>query len=127
MKSARLASVILAIAVSAFGQSSPAHQVGQSPSAAMFSSSLPETLLNAIAAPRTIPGELGSLLMSGLSFTGPSYFDAGGLGTYSVAVADLDGDGKLDLVALSGCLTYDTCAPAGVAVLLGNGDGTFQG
>ena len=36
---------------------------------------------------------------------------------YAVVTADFNGDGKLDLA---------TSAPAGLAVLLGNGDGTFQ-
>jgi archaellum component FlaF (FlaF/FlaG flagellin family) len=45
----------------------------------------------------------------------------GGYGATSVALADIDGDGKLDIVVAAGC-------PGGgcVGVLLGNGDGTFQ-
>ncbi|HET6879955.1 MAG TPA: FG-GAP-like repeat-containing protein [Pirellulales bacterium] len=39
----------------------------------------------------------------------------------SVAVGDVNGDGKLDLLTAGG---YDNAA--GVSVLLGNGDGTFQ-
>lgn len=43
-------------------------------------------------------------------------YDGGGY-LYSVAVGDLNGDGKPDIVAANG---------SGVSVLLGNGDGTFQ-
>jgi hypothetical protein len=46
-------------------------------------------------------------------------YSSGGISALSVAVADVNGDGKLDLlVANSGSST--------VGVLLGNGDGTFQ-
>jgi Big-like domain-containing protein/VCBS repeat protein len=57
-------------------------------------------------------------------------YDSGGADAYSVAIADVNGDGKLDLVVAN-------CGPSGsggcgstvhgvVSVLLGNGDGTFQ-
>ena len=44
------------------------------------------------------------------------------------ALADVNGDGKLDIVALTNCLPgYGGCPPAGtIQVFLGNGDGTFQ-
>jgi len=43
----------------------------------------------------------------------------------SVAIADVNGDGNLDLVVTNQCLD-STCAGGGVGVLLGNGDGTFR-
>ena len=47
-------------------------------------------------------------------------YDSGGAGAWSVAVADVNGDGKLDLVVAN---AYDST----VSVLLGKGDGTFSG
>ncbi len=45
-------------------------------------------------------------------------YDSGGYAATSVALADLNGDGHLDLVVAD--------ADTGICVLLGNGDGTFQ-
>ena len=50
---------------------------------------------------------------------------SGGLSALSVAVADVNGDGKPDVVVANQCGT-DTCTSSNVGVLLGNGDGTFQ-
>jgi len=51
-------------------------------------------------------------------------YDSGGLGAYPVAVADVNGDGKLDLVVAN---VHNSSGNIGsVGVLLGNGDGTFQ-
>lgn len=58
------------------------------------------------------------------TFQSPSTFSSGGSTTFSVAVADMNGDGKLDLVVadMLGSINGDGI----VGVLLGNGDGTFQ-
>jgi Bacterial Ig-like domain (group 3)/FG-GAP-like repeat len=51
----------------------------------------------------------------------------GGAYAYSVAIADVNHDSKLDLVVANACQTTGICNTGGdAAVLLGNGDGTFQ-
>lgn len=51
-------------------------------------------------------------------------YDSGGYTAFSTGVADVNGDGKLDLVVTNFGLTP---GPVGsIGVLLGNGDGTFQ-
>jgi uncharacterized membrane protein len=52
-------------------------------------------------------------------------YNSGGESAYSIAVADVNGDGKLDLVVANGC-RGSNCATASVGVLLGKGDGTFE-
>lgn len=51
-------------------------------------------------------------------------FNSGGFDALSVAIADMNGDGKLDLVV--GNEYEDGFDTSGVSVFLGNGDGTFQ-
>ena len=53
-------------------------------------------------------------------------YNSGGNTAVSVAVADVNGDGKPDLLVANECDTSSTCAHGSVGVLLGNGDGTFQ-
>ena len=53
-------------------------------------------------------------------------YGSGGSDAISVAVADVNGDGKPDLMVANEC-GDSKCATSGtVGVLLGNGDGTFQ-
>jgi hypothetical protein len=62
---------------------------------------------------------VGVLLGNGTGTFQPAVtYEIGGYWATSVAVADLNGDGKPDVVVANGV--------AGVGVLLGNGDGTFQ-
>jgi Bacterial Ig-like domain (group 3)/FG-GAP-like repeat len=51
-----------------------------------------------------------------------------GSNPFSVATADFNGDGSPDLaVANSNCPSFPTCGPGTISIVLGNGDGTFQG
>lgn len=67
---------------------------------------------------------------SGLSFAPAVTYNTGGAATNSVAVADVNGDGKPDIVVANSCVSAANCSGRGTAgsvgVLLGNGDGTFQ-
>jgi hypothetical protein len=62
------------------------------------------------------------------TFQSPVTYSSGGYIGSAVAIADLKGDGKLDLVVTNRCQSdcSEGSGPGGVSVLLGNGDGTFQ-
>jgi uncharacterized protein (DUF2141 family) len=59
------------------------------------------------------------------TFQAATAYPSAGLYATAIAVADVNGDGKLDLVVANEC-NNDTCTNGAVGVLLGNGDGTFQ-
>ena len=68
-------------------------------------------------------GAVGVLLGNGDGTFQPAVaYDSGTPGAWTVTVADVNGDGKPDLVVGS----FDSFESA-VSILLGNGDGTFQG
>jgi hypothetical protein len=63
------------------------------------------------------------------TFQPPASYDSGGFFPTSMALADVNGDGKLDIVVSSEYATdidSGCSADGSLGVLLGNGDGTFQ-
>lgn len=77
-------------------------------------------------------GTVGVLLGNGDgTFRAAVTYDSGGSTAHAVAVLDLNGDGKLDIVVANECPNNVDCtnglgSPGTMGVLLGNGDGTFQ-
>ena len=66
-----------------------------------------------------------SSLGSDAFFRPPQTYYPGGYDSTSIAVGDVNHDGKPDLVTAIQCLDFE-CTRGGVGVLIGNGDGTFQ-
>jgi hypothetical protein len=64
-------------------------------------------------------GDVAVLLGNGDGTFKPAVYYAAGVGAFSVAAADFNHDGNLDLAVSNSISTY-------VSILLGNGDGTFQ-
>jgi hypothetical protein len=72
-------------------------------------------------------GAVGVLLGNGDgTFQPPKTYFSGGGTTYSVAVADVNGDNKPDVLVANACAGVNNCSSGTVGVLLGNGDGTFS-
>jgi hypothetical protein len=77
----------------------------------------------------TTEGSVGILLGNGDgTFQPAQVLDSMGLDPDAIAVADLNGDGKADLIVANQCDTGSNCTSSAhsIAVMLGNGDGTFQ-
>jgi len=60
------------------------------------------------------------------TFNPPVLYECGGAYPISVAIADINGDGKPDLVVANAVLELGNGEQNDVAVLLGNGEGIFQ-
>jgi hypothetical protein len=74
--------------------------------------------------PTCTHGTVGVLLGNGNgTFQAAVVYFSGGSEANSVAVSDVNGDGRLDLIVGNNCFS---CGDSTVSVQLGNGDGTFQ-
>jgi len=72
-------------------------------------------------------GSVGILLANGDGTFQPVVtYDTGGTFAMSVVVADVNGDGKPDVIVTHACWVKSCLSKTGVSVLLGNGDGTFR-
>ena len=64
------------------------------------------------------------------NFGAATEFSLGGWASMAVVVGDFNGDGKADMVGVSGCPQIPTyyvyCPDSTISVLLGNGDGTMR-
>jgi FG-GAP-like repeat len=78
------------------------------------------------ASPKSGTANIGATTSNTPLFLPVVTYSSGGTGASSVAVADVNGDGKPDLVVANICASDTDCSKGTVAVLLGNGDGTFQ-
>lgn len=74
------------------------------------------------------PGTLNVLLGNGNgTFKYFISYNSGGYGTIGIAVADVNGDGNLDVVVTNAATAVNGAqGPGNVAVFLGNGDGSFR-
>ncbi len=74
-----------------------------------------------------LSGENGTLSAKGAPYSSGGNGYEFSIESGSVAIADVNGDGNLDIVVANQCQSNDTgCSYGSLAVLTGNGDGTFQ-
>jgi Bacterial Ig-like domain (group 3)/FG-GAP-like repeat/FG-GAP repeat len=81
---------------------------------------------NAAKCTANAPGSVGVLLGHDDIFTLVKTYNSGGFQTYSLAVADVNGDGQPDVLVANFCASSSHCIDGSVGVLLGNGDGTLR-
>jgi hypothetical protein len=71
-------------------------------------------------------GQVNVIMGNGNGTFKPPVSIAVGVFPVAVAIADLNKDGKLDLIVVNGGQQSEGFSPGSVSVLLGNGNGTFQ-
>ena len=127
MKRSCLLSLFLLTTAPVFGQANPAPRVNLPSTAPKLPRILNATAVgiepsfsHTTSRPATPPPA------GGLSFAPAVDYDSGGRGADSVVVADVNGDGKLDLLVVNSCADSACGTNSSVGVLLGRGDGTFQ-
>jgi len=84
---------------------------------------------NLLLQPRASVSGATSLAGSGIVnpiFFVPPVFDTGGARGRNIETGDFNGDGKTDLLVSNECVSDADCSQGTVAVLPGNGDGTYQ-
>jgi hypothetical protein len=87
----------------------------------------PDIVAVSLDANNNYTGLVGVLLGNGDgTFQKGVTYSSGAIFANSVAVADVNGDRKPDIVVTNQCASSSSCASGTVGVLLGNGDGTFQ-
>jgi hypothetical protein len=99
-------------------------QPGVPPNPTLMPQRAPFAQREARASKKAAP-QLGAPPSSALNFAPAVTYGSGGYLAFSVAVSDVNGDGKPDLV-IANYSACSTCTTGVVSVLLGNGDGTFQ-
>ena len=87
----------------------------------------PDLVVGNDCADSNCDGSVGVLLGNGDgSFQPVVPYRVGGNFAYAVAVADVNGDGRPDVLVNTNSCKHGSCNQGAVGVLLGNGDGTFQ-
>jgi hypothetical protein len=81
--------------------------------------------------PQLRPSASGEQPFAEATITNPVFFipptyGSGGRFARNIEVGDFNGDGKPDLLISNECVSDADCTQSTVAVLLGNGDGTYQ-
>ena len=90
---------------------------------------IPDLFVSNACVPGSFPRQCGASIFLGnpnATYQPPTMVVSGAGGPEFSLSADVNRDGKADLVILNSCDSVTTCSSPSVSILLGNGDGTFQ-